>query len=272
MKTTHPTVEELRQLVAAARSQLAAAEADFTREQSRVEAVHAGLFQRLRGHYQKRDRLRLAVDYRQKFLDSFIRDEPDEVEQAEKDLAQAKAQLDEDYEKMAAAADKRKPLTAGQEAELTPIWQKLVMLYHPERFKNEPGKQAAYQQLTAAIHQAKHRGDTELLRKIAEDPEGFQVQHGWATLDLKDVEELTQLKRLHQALGKEIAAVTDLLNKLREIPDFELCQIAEQKPGMVEELAAERAKQLEMENVEWEKQADLLAQAIQKLSEKSPPG
>jgi hypothetical protein len=173
---------------------------------------------------------------------------------------------------MAAAADKRKPLTAEQEARLMPIWQKLVMLYHPDRFKNEPDKQDAYQQLTAAIHQAKHRGDTELLRKIAEDPEGFQVEHGWATLDLKDVEELTQLKRLLKALEKERAAVMEALRKLRELPDFELCQLADQKPGMVEELAAERSTQLEMENAEWEKQAELLAQEIKKLSGRSTPG
>jgi len=115
MKSTKPPgekfseIEELRQFVTEARSQLAEAEAEFTREKSRVTAVHAGLFRQLRGHYQKRDRLRLAVDYRQKFLDSFVRDSVDEVEQAEKELQQAKAQLDEEYEKMAAAAEESTP-------------------------------------------------------------------------------------------------------------------------------------------------------------------
>src|SRR5271170_6443799 len=89
-----PELEELRQLVAGVRAQLAELETDYTREKSRVDAVQAGLFRLLREHYQKRDRLRLAVDYRQKFLDSFIRDSTDEVEQAEQDLAQARARLD----------------------------------------------------------------------------------------------------------------------------------------------------------------------------------
>jgi hypothetical protein len=88
MKTGKPTIynsqelEPLRRLVAGARTELAELETDYTREKSRVDAVQAALFQRLRGHYQNRDRLRLAVEYRQKFLDSFIRDDTDEVEQA----------------------------------------------------------------------------------------------------------------------------------------------------------------------------------------------
>jgi hypothetical protein len=67
---TSPELEELRQLVMGARAQLAELETDFTREKSRVDAVQAVLFRLLREHYQKRDRLRLVIDYRQKFLKS----------------------------------------------------------------------------------------------------------------------------------------------------------------------------------------------------------
>ena len=129
-----PELEQLRQLVAGARAQLAELETDYTREKSRVDAVQAVLFRRLRGHYQKRDRLRLVVEYRQKFLDSFVRDSTEEAEQSERDLEQAKARLDEDYEELAAAAEKKKYLTARQEAELMQLWKKLVKLYHPDRF------------------------------------------------------------------------------------------------------------------------------------------
>jgi hypothetical protein len=262
-----PELEQLRQLVAAARAQLAELETDYTRDKSRVDAVQAGLFRRLREHYQKRDRLRLAVEYRQNFLDSFIRDDTDEVEQAEKDFEQAKAQLDEDYEELAAAADKKKNLTAEQEVELTQLWKKLVKLYHPDRFANEPDKLETYHKLTAAINQAKDAGDIELLREIAEDPHGFILRQGWATLDFKDVEELAQLKRLHETLQKEIAEVMESLKELRASPDYELCRLAEQKPGALDELAAERAKQLEIENAELEKQAEELAIKIKKLSD-----
>jgi DNA polymerase-3 subunit epsilon len=271
MKTTTPTIytspelEQLRQLVAGARAQLAELETDYTKEKSRVDAVQAVLFRDLREHYQKRDRLRLAVEYRQKFLDSFVRDSTEEAEQSERDLNQAKAQLDQDYEELAAAAEKKKQLTAEQEAELMLLWKKLVKLYHPDRFANEPDKLETYQRLTAAINHAKDNCDIETLREIAEDPEGFLFRKGWAKLDFGDVEELAQLKRLHETLQREIATVTEALKVLRASPDYELCQLAEQKPGILDELAAERAKQLEIKNAELEKQAEQLAEKIKKL-------
>src|ERR1035438_1944133 len=177
---TNPELEQLRQLVADARAQLAELETVYTKEKSRVDAVQAVLFRLLRGHYQKRDRLRLVVEYRQKFLDSFVRDSTEEAEQSERDLKQAKARLDKDYEELAAAADKKKNLTAEQEAELTQLWKKLVKLYHPDRFANEPDKLETYHKLTAAINQAKDAGDIETLREIAEDPHGFILRQGWA--------------------------------------------------------------------------------------------
>src|ERR1039458_3673418 len=105
-----PELEQLRQLVAGARAQLAELETDFTREKSRVDAVQAVLFRRLRGHYQKRDRLRLTVDYRRKFLDSLTRGNVEEAKQAEDNFEQAKTKSDNDYEELAAAADKKKQL------------------------------------------------------------------------------------------------------------------------------------------------------------------
>ena len=44
-----------------------------------------------------------------------------------------------------------------------------------------------------------------------------------------------------------------------------VCQLAGQKPGVLDELAAERVKQLEIENADLEKQAERLAKEIKKL-------
>ena len=63
------------------------------------------------------------------------------------------------------------------------------------------------------------------------------------------------MRRLHEMLKKEIAAVTEALKTLRASPDYELCQLSEQKPGILDELAAKRTKQLETEIVDLEKQA-----------------
>jgi DNA polymerase-3 subunit epsilon len=271
MKTTNPIIyvspelEQLRQLVAGARAQLAELETDYTREKSRVDAVQAVLFRLLREQYQKRDRLRLTVDYRRKFLDSLTRGERQEGMKAAEDYERAQTQTDKDYEELAAAADKKRQLTAEQEAELKQLYRKLVLLFHPDRFASEPDKQEAYTKLTAAINLAKDTGDIETLREIAEDPHGFMMRQGWAKLDFSDVEELAQLKRLHETLQKEIATVTESLKQLRESPDYELCQLAERKPGILNELAAERAKQIELENADLESQAEQLAKEIKRL-------
>jgi DNA polymerase-3 subunit epsilon len=264
-----PELEQLRQLVADVRAQLAALETDYTKDKSRVDAVQAVLFRRLGGHYQKRDRLRLTVDYRRKFLDSLTRGNAAEAQQAGQNYEQAKTQSDQDYEELTAAADKKAALTDEQEAELTLLWKKLVKLYHPDRFASEPDKLETYHKLTAAINQAKDTGDIELLREIAEDPHGFILRQGWANLDFSDQEELTQLRRLHETLQKEIATVTESLKELRASPDYELCQLAEQKPGVLDELAAERVKQLEFENAALALQAERLAEKIKQLGGKA---
>jgi hypothetical protein len=88
-------LKQLRQLVAGTRSRLAGLETDYTREKSRVDAMQAVLFRRLREHYQKRDRLRLIVDYRKKFLDSLVRGGDEEAKQAEANYAKARAQTEE---------------------------------------------------------------------------------------------------------------------------------------------------------------------------------
>ena len=120
--------------------------------------------------------------------------------------------------------------------------------------------------MTAAINRAKHGGDIAALREIAEDPHGFILRQGWASLDFSDEEELNQLRRLHETLQLEIITVIESLGRLRESPEYELCQISEQKPGVLDELAAERTKLLEKESAELEVQAGRLAEEIKELS------
>ncbi|MBM3740798.1 MAG: exonuclease [Acidobacteria bacterium] len=268
----NPELEELRQLVASARSRLAELEVGYAKEKSRVDATQAVLFRLLRDHYQKRDRLRLIVDYRKKFLNSLVRGGEEEAQQAETHYHQARAQSDKDYEETAASVAEKNQLTAEEEAELTRLWKKLVKLYHPDRFAHEPDKLETYHKLTAAINRAKNAGDIQTLREIAEDPHGFILRQGWTSLDFSDEEELAQLRRLHETLQLEIIAVLESLNRLRESPEYELCQLSEKKPGMLEELAAERAKLLEKESGELEEQAGRLAEEIKELSGPAGPG
>ena len=266
----HPELEQLRQLVAGTRARLAELEVSFTKEKSRVDVMLGVLFRQLRGHYQNRDRLRLIVDYRQKFLDSLVRGGEEEARQAEENYERAKAQADKDYEETAAAVADKKQLTAEEEEELSRLWKKLVKLYHPDRFANQPDKLETYHKLTAAINRAKDAGDIQTLREIAEDPHGFILRQDWATLDFSDEVELAQLRRLHETLQLEIIAVLESLNRLRESPDYELCQLSERRPGVLDELAAEREKLLETESAELRKLAERQAEEITELTGQAP--
>ena len=146
------------------------------------------------------------------------------------------------------------------------LWKKLVKLYHPDRFANEPDKLETYHKLTAAINRAKDTADIQALREIAEDPHGFILRQGWTTLDFSDEAELAQLRRLHEMLKLEIVAVLESLSRLRESPDYELCQLSERKPGMLDELAEERKSLLEKETADLQQQAQRLAEQIRELS------
>ena len=139
-------------------------------------------------------------------------------------------------------------------------------MYHPDRFAHEPDKAGHVSQADHRHQPGEDAGDIQTLREIAEDPHAFILRHGWATLDFSDEAELAQLRRLHETLQLEIIAVLESLNRLRESPDYELCQLSEQKPGMLDELAAERKTLLEKESAELEKQAGKLAEEIRELS------
>ena len=141
-----------------------------------------------------------------------------------------------------------------------------MKLYHPDRFAHEPDKLATYEKLTAAINRAKEAGDIKTLREIAEDPAGFILRQGWTGLDFSDEVELAELRRLHESLQLEIIAVIESLEQLKESAEYELCGIVEQRPGVLDELAAERTKLLEQESAELQQQAEKLADEIKELS------
>lgn len=266
----NPELEQLRRFVAGARARLVGLEVNFTKEKTRIDVMQGVLFRHLREHYQKRDRLRLIIDYRKKFLRSLVSGGEEEAKQTEADYERAKAQTDKDYEQTAAAVAERKELTPEDAAELSLLWKKLVKLYHPDRYANQPDILETYHKLTSAINQAKNDGDIKTLREIANDPHGYILRQGWATLDFSDEVELAQLRRLNETLQLEIIEVIEMLNQLRESPDYELCQLSEQNPAMLEELATERKKLLEKEIADLEKVASQLAGEIKELNGEAP--
>lgn len=261
-----PSIEQLRQLVAAARSRLADLEASYMKDRHAVDLTQAAIFKLTRAHYQARDRLRLVIDYRSKYLKALLRSGEDEAAQVAQDYGSAKAEADANYAEAEAAVNTRKRLSQEEEDELKTLWKKLVRLYHPDRFAHQPDKIETYHQLTSAINQARENGDVARLREIANDPHGFILRKGWANLDFDDVAEVRNLRRLLDTLQIEIVTVMDSLHDLHDSPEFELSQFSARKPSLLEEVAAEQAKIIAAEIAELESQAAQLQADIDELA------
>jgi DNA polymerase-3 subunit epsilon len=262
----NPEAEQLRQLIAAARTQLAALEARYTKERHAVDVTRTTIFKLLREHYQKRDRLRLIIDYRDKYLKILLRSGEEEAEQVADEYQKAKYQSDTNYENAAAAAASQKTLSSEEERELTSLWKKLVRLYHPDRFANQTDKIDTYQKLTSAINQARDNGDIDMLREIADDPHGFIFRQGWASLDFGDVLETKLLRRLYESLQLEILSTMDALNELYESSDYTLYQLSTEQPNLLGDVATEQAKAIEAEIARLKETAKRLDQEINELT------
>ena len=130
--------EQLRRLIEQARSRLADIESAYTKDRRAVDLTQATLFNLVRSHYQARDRLKLIVDYRQKYLNALLKGGEDEAESVAQDYQNAKAQSDGAYEQAAKNASNQRELTKEEGEELKTLWRKLVLLYHPDRFAQQP--------------------------------------------------------------------------------------------------------------------------------------
>lgn len=264
--------KNLRARVEAARVRLAELEASYTVEKAKVDSLQASLFQRLRISRQKRDCLRLVVDYRRQFLAGLKRGDEEEGNRVYEAHREAEARNEQEYEKTAETLAGKKELTTEEEAELGKLWKSLVKLYHPDRFAHEPAKLATYGKLTAVINRAKDNGDFATLRQIANDPYGFILKQGWAGLDFRDEEQLKKLEELYASLMAEIRSVHEARERLRGSPEFELYELTIKKPAILDTVAEKQRKLLEAESAELTREAERLAGEIGKLTSNPPPG
>ena len=91
------------------------------------------MFALLREHFQRRDRLRLVIGYRRKYLESLVRQGEEEAGKIAREYRQADAQQEQDYAETAAALAEKKELTAAEATEVSQSWRKLVKLFHLTR-------------------------------------------------------------------------------------------------------------------------------------------
>lgn len=253
------------------------------------------MFAWLRERFQRRDRLRLIISYRRKYLESFVRHGEEEAKKVGQEYRQASTQNEREYEETAAAMAEKKELFAEEADEPSRLWRKLVKLIHPDRFAHEPEKLETYQKLTAATNHAKDNGDLATLRKIAEDPHGFILRRGWAALDRGlplqrqagqrgrpstfparrwsgEPRRIAQLRRLWESIELEIIRVLKAINQLKESPDYELRRLTTQTPAFFDETVKRHIESLEKEVAVLESEAEQLAAEIEELTGESALG
>ena len=265
-----PKLETLRRLVGNARARLAELEADYTREQHSVNVVRARLFTLLRPNYERRDALRMMVEYRRKYLDSLMTEGEEEAEAITKEHEQSQEESERAYEEAAAQAEDTQELSEDDQKELKTIHRKLARLYHPDRYANEPEKQEVFQRLMQAVNDARDRGDILQLREFADDPNGFLARHGLPTLDLEDDEEVAKLRQLYDSLQARILDVYEQLEALRQSEEYELYRLSLDRPEFLKEVADQQAELLAAEIAVLEEEAERLANEIRDLTGTDP--
>lgn len=268
----NPTIQRLQQNITASRSRLADLEAQYTQDHHAIDVTRSTIFGLLKKHYQTRDRLRLVVQYRKKFLSVLMQGGEEEAQEVVGEFSKAHTKSASDYEQLEAATAKQKSLSADDQIELKSLWQKLVRLYHPDRYSNEPEKLESLQQLTSAINQARDLGDLKTLREIANDPQGFMMRHGWKGLDFKDSQELADLQRMFEMLQIKVFETLEALNRLHDSPDYELQKLSALNPELLNQVAKSQSVAIDLEIDTLEAEAEKLETEIQELTcEESQP-
>src|SRR5271154_7265256 len=255
----------LRRLVETARARLAEIEANYTGDSRAVEVTQAKLFNLVKQHYQERDRLRLIIRDRRKYLRVLLAGREHEAVHTAGKHKRTTTETASNHERRASAAEYRKELGDEAERELRKLWKQLILLYHPDRHVGEADTIDTYVKLMSTINRAKEERDIDRLREIYNDPGGFVLRQGWTWLDFSDADEIASLRKLLAAIYAEIVNKLKALNGLRESPVYELCQLSNGRPDLLDEAASGLAKTVSAEIAQLETEAEKLESEIAEL-------
>jgi len=266
----HPGTELYQKLVEAARNRLAELELEYGIEKSKVDSIRSKLFTALRPSYQERDRLRLLVRFRKAFIDRLLAEGEEAAAATTDDYQREAAEKDGEYDSTSAVLEGKREINADEAAHLKHLWKKLVRTFHPDLHENDPNRRKTYELLTQAINDARDRGDTGLLERIAKDPQAFVLEQGWVSVSFDPERGLKDLRSLYEHLQASILEMIETLDELRASPEMEIFREVERDDQAIERMAAAQREELEREIAGLEKEAARVADEARELAGEVP--
>lgn len=263
-----PEAVVLKRLIDAARARLVDLEVELTQERYALDTVQAQLFVLLRPVYERRDQLALLVRYRRRYLDTLFQEGEEEAAKTAEQYQEARNESDREYDEAAKVyGNKKQALNNEDRVELQKLWRKLVRLYHPDRYQDDPVKEAVYQYLTSEINRARDQGDIKHLREIAEDPNGFLLKQGKTSLAFDDDDDdVTCLLQLYESLQSQIMEMIESIEALKTGAEHELYLYSLQNTDWLEDTAKVHTEALEKEIADLEHESATLAEEIENLT------
>jgi hypothetical protein len=252
--------ESLRRLVETARDRLAGLETELASIRSKVDQVRATIFHALRPLYEKRDSLRLKIEYRKMYIDTLLAEGDEAAEDVEAEFWEKEESTRRQYEKTAQALEDKHVLSEEEEKHIQKLWKKLVRLYHPDKFHNDPEKREAYEKLTAEINQAKDSGDIRKLEEIAADPDAYLVKMGLRADDLQLGHDKVNIKKAWEALQERILQTLEEIDAQKASEDFDLYELTKKDASLLEKVVGQLSQGLQ-------ETVDSLEEELAKLDE-----
>jgi DNA polymerase-3 subunit epsilon len=264
--------KKYEQLIRLSRGRLSELSATFMEEKRKIEFNNAALFRRVREYYQRRDKLVLVIKYRRSFLDVLLTHGEEEAKTVSDEYKEAQAEADQEYEDARKKTEKVTALSDEEATQLQDLWKRLVKVFHPDRYRSEPEKQAIYEKLISVINDARETGNISLLVEISRNPDAYIDKQGWASINLDVQSKSINLKKLYEAIEVEIVERIEALTELRGSPDYRVAMYCNGNSERLEEVAKQQIEALNVEISDLRQEAERLKNEIEELTENQALG
>jgi len=263
--------EEYEQLIMFARARLADLSTEYIELNREIDVHNLALFNLVKEYYHERDRLVLLIEYRQHFLEKLMLEGEDEAEEIINEYSSAHEEQEQEFKEASRQQTETSNLTENEKKQIKKLFGKLVKLFHPDRYRDEPEKQIIYEKLITVINEARDHSDIELLLEISEDPDAFIAKQGWEEIGIRDGVNAANLRKLYEEIELEIVSRIEALNLLRNTSDYHLLMYCRNNPDRLIEVSQQRIEVLNKQIRDYKVDSERLKNEIEEITGEALP-